>query len=256
MAHRGDAKRAAREERESREREAAAGEARRRRLGLLAAAVAVAVVIVAVAVILSSGGGQKKPAGGGGSSAADALFAGIPQRGTELGSAAAPVTIYEYADLQCPFCADFANTTLPGIVTRYVRPGRVRLVFRNLTFLGPDSVRAAQAAGAAGLQNRLWNFVDVFYSEQLQENTGYVTDAFLRGIGGQVSGLNVAKMMGARADPTVRAQIVAARAEAKAAGVNSTPSFTIARGSAKPVALNAQSAGEFASAIDAALAGR
>lgn len=223
---------------------------------MLAAALAVSAVIVAGAVILSSRGGEEKPEEAGNASASvEALLTGIPQRGTELGSARAPVTIYEYADLQCPICADFSRTVLPEIVSRYVRPGRVRLVFRNLTFLGPDSVRAGQAAAAAGRQNRMWNFAEVFYYEQGQENTGYATDEFLRGIGSQVPGLDVAKMMADRGSAGVQAELDAATADARAAGVKGTPSFTIARGRAKPVPLEARSVAEMESAIDAALAG-
>ena len=49
-----------------------------------------------------------------------------------LGSPDAPVTLVEYADLQCPFCAEWARGTFPAIVDEYVRPGQVRIEFRGL----------------------------------------------------------------------------------------------------------------------------
>ena len=57
------------------------------------------------------------------------LFAGIEQQGAALGSPNAPVTLVEYADLQCPFCAQWARDTLPTLVEDYVKGGKLRIVF-------------------------------------------------------------------------------------------------------------------------------
>jgi protein-disulfide isomerase len=70
------------------------------------------------------------------------LFAGIPQQGNVLGSPMARVTPVEYADLQCPYCGRWARDTLPALVRDYVRTGKLRIVFKGLAFLGPDSVKA------------------------------------------------------------------------------------------------------------------
>lgn len=112
-----------------------------------------------------------------------ALLRGIPQRLNELGSPQAPVTMVEFADLQCAFCRDFALQTLPTIIDGYVRPGKVKLDFAVIAFIGPDSETALRAPYAPGLQGRLWNFVDLLYRNQGAENSGWVTDALLRSIG-------------------------------------------------------------------------
>ena len=95
----------------------------------------------------------------------------------EAGDPKAPVVLTEFADLQCPFCRDYALNVLPQIIERYVRTGRLRLELRLRAFLGADSDVAGRAAQAAATRDRMWNFVDLFYRNQGTENTGYVTDA-------------------------------------------------------------------------------
>ena len=81
-----------------------------------------------------------------GTAKANSLFRGIPQSGPTLGDPGAPVTMIEYADLQCPFCGAYTRDTLPTLVKRYVRTGKVRMELRPITILGPDSGTAHAAA--------------------------------------------------------------------------------------------------------------
>jgi protein-disulfide isomerase len=246
----------ARRERLEREQAAAAAATRRRRFTRLGAALGVAaIVVVALIAISSSGGGSKTASNAGsgpvaGAPASRALLAGIPQKGTTLGNANAPVRVVEFADLQCPFCRDFAVNDLPGVVQKYVRPGKVKMDFRSLAFIGPDSERAARVAEAAGQQNKLWNFVDLTYHNQGKENSGWATDAFLKRIAGSVPGLDTTRAFQARNDAAVTAQLKAAETQATSSGVNSTPTFLVGRGNnltaVDPTGLNA--------AIKAALA--
>ena len=97
-----------------------------------------------------------------------------------LGDPDAPVTVTEYVDLQCPICAEASKQTLPTLINDYVKTGKVKLQARTLSFLGPDSVRAAKVAAGAQEQGRLWAFLETFYASQGTENSGYVTDDFLR----------------------------------------------------------------------------
>ena len=203
---------------------------------LLVTAGAIAAVLVAV---LSSGSTSQLAPGRPVPGAAQtlALLAGIPQRGIALGNPRAPVTLVEFGDLQCPSCALFAQEALPAIVSRYVRPGRVLLVFRGLDFIGQDSQRAARMASALGEQNRLFQFVDLMYRNQGLENSSYVTDTYLRALAGAIPGVDVARALAARGSAGVQAQLLAARALARALGLKSTPSFLLYRSGAPPALL-------------------
>jgi len=157
------------------------------------------------------------------------LLQGIPQHGNMLGSPSAPVKITEYADLQCPYCRDYELAFFPTLVRRYVRTGQAVMVLNLTTGLGRESVPAAEAAIAAGQQNRLWSFVDVFYNHQGIENSGYVTDHFLTRMGHLVPGLDVAKMMTTKSQPAVLDALQVDRQNAAAAKLAGTPTFVVQR---------------------------
>jgi protein-disulfide isomerase len=225
---------AARDERRARERAALARARRTRRARLLAVTLgAAAALVVALIFVSESGRGGTTALQAGrpvpGAAATTAFYAGIPQSGVTLGSARAPVTMVEFGDLQCPVCRAYAEGVLPTLVRRYVRSGRLRLIFRNVSIIGPDSVAAARMAAAAGEQNRLWQYIALFYANQGQENSGYVNDAFLRQIGTGVAGLNVDRALAARGGPAVDGQLQQAEGQAAQLGIDATPSFLLGR---------------------------
>jgi protein-disulfide isomerase len=190
------------------------------RLGLLAG---LAVVAVLVAVVVASPGKDDLSAKGGSPAAVTSALKGIPQSGVTLGSPHAPVTMVEFADLQCPFCAEYSRNVLPTIIDRYVRTGKVQLQLRLLRFLGPDSDRLARVAAAAAGQNRMWQFVELAYERQGRENSGYATDDFINGLAAD-AGLKRTDA-GAAAERQVRQSEQAAQS----LGIDSTPSFLIGR---------------------------
>lgn len=157
----------------------------------------------------------------------DALFRGIPQDGIALGDPDAPVTLVEYADLQCPYCAQWARDVLPAIADEFVRSGRVRIVFRGLSFIGPESDTALRAGLAAGEQDRLWDVVHGLFLQQGAENSGWVSDALLRSFDG--TGLDTQRMLDSMQSPWVERQLTAAEQAAAAVGVPGTPFFQAGR---------------------------
>jgi protein-disulfide isomerase len=189
-----------------------------------------AIVLVIVALAVFTGASTSDLAPGKpvpGAAQTLALFAGIPQHGPLLGFSTAPLTLVELGDLQCPACSEFAQQTLPEIVARYVRTGRLRLRFEALTSIGPDSLRAARMAVALGEQGRLWELVELIYRNQGAENTSYVTDRYLSALAEAIPGVDLARALRERDSAAVEAQISLARAQARAFGVQSTPSFLL-----------------------------
>lgn len=184
-----------------------------------------------------------------------ALLAGIPQQGTALGRRQAPVTLVEFADLQCPFCAAWSRDVFPELVRDYVRPGKVRIVFRGLAFIGPDSGKAVRFALAADRQGKLWNVVHLLYENQGGENEEWVTDDLLAAVGRAVPGLGVKRALAERSQPGVGAELEAAENAAAESGVRATPSFAVGRtgGILRPLALESLEAQAFRPALDALL---
>ncbi len=201
-----------------------------RLLAVSAAALAVVVTLVVVSQGGSSDSEVRAPKGGepvAGVGATRARFDGIPQQGIALGNPRAPLTMVEFADLQCPFCAQYARDVLPTILRRYVRTGKLRLELRVLAFIGPDSVRMGRTVESAGLQDRAWQLVDLIYHNQGRENSGYATDAYLRKLMAGIPDLDGARALRDAGSAAADSRLADAQAAADDAGIDSTPSFLL-----------------------------
>ena len=229
---------------------------RRTLIVAVVAIVAVAAVLIGVNVVGS--GGSSKPTAISGSGPTEVLFTGIPQQGDVLGKANAPVHLVEYADPQCPYCGEFARSTLPTLVRQYVRDGKLKIEFRGLSFLGSDSERALRAAYAAGAQGKLWNMVDLLYRNQGAEKSGWVTDSLIGSAAAEIPGLDISRFNADRRSAATKAQMQTAAAQATSLMGSrlSTPTFEIGRtGQARQVLrLSSLDPGQFTAAIDQLLA--
>ena len=155
------------------------------------------------------------------------LFAGIEQQGAALGAPKAPVTLVEYADLQCPFCAQWARDALPTLVEDYVRTGKLRIVFSGMAFIGPDSEKALRSA-LAGRENHLWDVVHGLYLRQGHENAaGSDADQLVTEIAAGVPDLDGKDVLDTRWESDGHGKRAAGRHGGAGAGVNSTPAFQV-----------------------------
>ena len=177
----------------------------------------------------------------------------IPQQtataeGRTLGQADAPVTIINYSDFQCPYCATAAREILPRIEESFINTGLVRFEFRHMAFIGPESVLAAEASECALDQGHFWDYHNKLFSSQQGENKGAFASENLKRFAGEL-GLDQTKFDSCL-DSHQHVDLVRQETEAgKTAGVESTPTFFI--GDEKMTGLRPYS--EFEKAIKKAL---
>jgi protein-disulfide isomerase len=221
----------------------------------LAAVVLAACFTVAAVAVNDVGAATRSRGALPGAARVASMLKGIPQQGLWLGRRDAKLTLVEYVDVQCPYCARFSHDIFPYLVEQYVRTGRVRVLFRGLAFVGPDSVTGLRWIVAAGRQNRLWNLLELMYANQGQENSGWVTAARLNAAARSVAGLNVKTLRRDAGSAAVTAQIRGAAAAAKAAGVPGTPYFQAGRSvvSLTPLQLKSWRPADFVSQLDGLL---
>jgi protein-disulfide isomerase len=96
-----------------------------------------------------------------------------------IGDPDAPITIIEFSDFQCPFCARFDSQTLPSIMEEYIEQGKVKLVFRDFPIesIHPNAVPAHVAAECANDQGKFKDMHDILFDNQNKWNKQETTNA-------------------------------------------------------------------------------
>lgn len=169
------------------------------------------------------------------------------------GSASARVAVIEYSDFECPFCGTFAREVHSGLVERYVRTGKVLLVFRQRPLpIHANALIASVAAECAQTQGRFWELHDRMFLNQkslaqpsllkMGDEIGLRHDAFAECMAGPMDG-QVRKMV----------------RDAEALGITSTPAFLFGKLEGQKVRVLRVVTGfkpleDFAQTIDAVLA--
>ena len=96
-----------------------------------------------------------------------------------IGNPDAPITIIEFSDFQCPFCARFHIQTLPLILEEYIEQGKVKLVFRDFPIqsIHPNALPASIAAECANEQGKFKEMHDMLFDNQNEWNKQDTVDA-------------------------------------------------------------------------------
>ena len=219
-----------REQRIQEESQVSSQDRRTRLLQFGAGAVFLAIVIVVVLIVVASSSSDSGGDAGNIVEAAEVekLLTGIDQNELTLGDPKAPVELLEFGDLQCPFCKQYAEETLPPIIEGPVRQGQVKITFHNFVIISEESYPAGQAAVAAGEQGRGWNFIEIFYRNQGKEASGYVTEEFMESIAKAAKVSDMAKWNEVRKAKKTREQVEETTSEAaNKFHFSGTPSFAI-----------------------------
>ena len=142
-----------------------------------------------------------------------------------LGKADAPVTIFEYASLTCPHCADFDENMLPKLKAEWIDTGKARLIFRDFP-LDQAAVRAAILARCAPA-DQFYAFIDVLFRGQNNWAVGGKVDASLGKIA-KLAGMSDEQFAACMKDEAVQKRVLDSRLEAEQQyKVESTPTFFI-----------------------------
>lgn len=140
------------------------------------------------------------------------------------GDREAPVTLVEFSDFQCQYCARFFHDVLPALERDLIASGKLRFVYRHYPLPVHAHARpAAQAANCAQRQGKFWEMHDWLFAHQAALDES----AFARA--GRDLSLDVAAYDACRDSPEVRAEVDQDVRDAVKAGVRGTPAFVIGR---------------------------
>ena len=138
-----------------------------------------------------------------------------------LGPENAPVTIIEFSDYQCPYCAMWHAQVFTRLMNDY--QGKIRFVYRDfpLYSVHPQAESAAEAADCAGEQNAYWDFHTALFSGKYSLGK----DAYTR-YAAELN-LDADKFAQCISERRYQSEVEADFAAATKLGVNSTPTFYI-----------------------------
>lgn len=143
-----------------------------------------------------------------------------------LGNPDAPITIVEFGDYQCFYCNKFFHDTEDQIVENYIKTGKAKMLFKDFTIIGQDSVTAAHAAHCANEQGKFWEYHDVLYNNWNGENNGWAS-AENQLIFAQGVGLDITKFSECTDSNKYKEMIQASTKDAQTLGLSGTPGFFV-----------------------------
>ncbi|MFH1587183.1 MAG: DsbA family protein [Candidatus Diapherotrites archaeon] len=138
------------------------------------------------------------------------------------GSEDAPVTIIEFSDFECPFCARFYSQTLSQIEKNYIDTGKVKLVYRDFPLsFHQEAQPAAEAAECADEQGKFWEMHDKIF-----ENQQAISDSSYKQWAAEL-GLDTGQFNECLDSGKYASEVQKDVADGQAYGVSGTPAFFI-----------------------------
>jgi protein-disulfide isomerase len=197
---------------------------RRYIIGAIVAAVVVVGVLVGISLV---GGDDGSVTSIENVEQVQAEFEGVPSSGDTVGDPDAPITIVEYGDMACPVCKDASETSIPQVVDELVKTGEAKMVFRPIAFISRSSERGALGAEAAGMQDRMWEFITLIYANQGPETEqDWLTDDLMEEAVADL-GMDVEKWNADYAGDEVASLFFERQTQADADQVTGTPFFVV-----------------------------
>jgi len=143
-----------------------------------------------------------------------------------LGDENAPITLVEFGDYQCFFCNKFFHETEGAILKNYVETGKVKIIFKDFTIIGPDSIAAAHATHCANDQGKFWEYHDALYNNWAGENNGWASLGNLTKFANDVQ-LDQETFTKCMNDGKYQQRVAANNNDARTLGLTGTPGFFV-----------------------------
>lgn len=143
-----------------------------------------------------------------------------------LGDENAPITLVEFGDYQCFFCHKFFNETESAILKNYVETGKVKIIFKDFTIIGPDSIAAANAAHCAKDQGKFWEYHDTLYNNWGGENNDWASSENLLKFAQSIE-LNEESFVKCMVEKKYDQLVTSSNNDARTLGLTGTPGFFI-----------------------------
>ena len=156
-------------------------------------------------------------------------------------------------DYQCPYCKKFETETLPDLINKYVNTGKLKVVFKDFQFLGPDSQTAGAAAEAVWelYPTKFMDWQTAMFNAQGEENSGYDSKDNIIKLTKTIPGIDADKVSALmdQKKTAIQAELDGDKTEGTNLGINSTPAFIVG----KQLISGAEPASSFEQAIDGEL---
>lgn len=174
--------------------------------------------------------------------------------GPTLGKGSAKVTIVEFTDFQCPFCARHFTQTFGQIKTNYIDTGKVKYESRNFPLSFHQNAQiSAEAAMCANKQGKFWAMHEALFKNQTAWANEADPTATFKGYA-QAAGLNTTTFENCLKNKDTAEEVKKDAADGGASGVSGTPGFwLVGPGGKSRYISGAQPYANFQAAIDAML---
>ena len=143
-----------------------------------------------------------------------------------LGDPNAPITLIEFGDYQCHFCNVHFHNTEHRLLENFIETGKVKMIFKDFTIIGPDSVNAAHGAHCADDQGKFWQYHDILYNNWTGENNGWASSDNLLKFAQEIE-LDIDQWSDCMIDESYSQMIADSSKDARDLGITGTPAFFV-----------------------------
>jgi protein-disulfide isomerase len=162
----------------------------------------------------------------------------VVQNASALGSDKANITIVEFGDYKCQYCARFHRETKSQLIDNFVNTGQVKFMFKDFVVndrpMDKQSTLAARASYCAADQGKYWQYHDEVYNNSKGEDVGWVTKEVLNQFAQNVRVPDLMKFSECVDSQKYNDAVAQNNALARSLGVSATPTFLVIKQGKQP----------------------